>query len=99
MYIKLRHTLYYIIFCVKRKKKKSLTNKLLKDIDIGKLKITYHIIRCQEKKWKEEQITHTYTSHYHLEVQANPQKMAEKKPMLFLASITMAEISISIEIK
>jgi hypothetical protein len=26
-------------------------------------------------------------SHYHLEVQANPKKIATKKPMLFLASM------------
>ena len=34
--------------------------------------------------------------HYHLEVQANPQKMAQKKPMLFLAS--MGETGLSHDI-
>ena len=27
------------------------------------------------------------TSHYHLQVQANPKKIVQKKPMLFLASM------------
>ena len=34
--------------------------------------------------------------HYHLEVQANPQKMAQKNPMLFLAS--MGEMGLSHDI-